>query len=516
MYCTVNADLPLAPGERVLINRVLAVAANYKRLKEFIDGVISSLTFLDKPRQAVSCRPEQYLLALCSGLSEVLEAYRKAIDTLEEVILLDPHQPVSFVLTVVDEYACLLRVLNFIINKVESDGDELTGCRILELLHINSLSVDANVQVAVQRVQSRCHEVLFKQLASWLFQGHLSDENEFFIQHASQTSESMTEIEVVEDNRICTAYADFKLNKNLLPSYIPLSLALNILYVGQTVVMIQQTPTKMQEEPVQKSEVDVWGGRDMEFLQELQVMQNASTFQLDRLTWLVDAARLCVTQHLWRMAVCDARLVEEAKLIKDLFLLGRGELFLEFIQLADLPLSQPPTQLTLKEANQSLRTAARNIHWEDEGLFDKFHLSLASDSKKGWDGLNLQFNVQWPLHLLFDDLAFSNYNLLFRFLLRTRRAQRDLHALWKKQMQEKILVSCEENPDLWQLRRNFTFLVDNLQYYLQVDVLESQYSTFINAISATDKFEDVQQAHSRALASIMSQTFLLGVSVSKN
>jgi hypothetical protein len=36
----VDENLPLAPGERVLINRILAVAGHYKRLKKFIDDIV--------------------------------------------------------------------------------------------------------------------------------------------------------------------------------------------------------------------------------------------------------------------------------------------------------------------------------------------------------------------------------------------------------------------------------------------------------------------------------------------
>lgn len=53
-------------------------------------------------------------------------------------------------------------------------------------------------------------------------------------------------------------------------------------------------------------------------------------------------------QHLRVMAVEEARLMEEVQLMKDLFLLGRGELFLEFIRLANTSLSQTPTALTLR------------------------------------------------------------------------------------------------------------------------------------------------------------------------
>lgn len=60
-----------------------------------------------------------------------------------------------------------------------------------------------------------------------------------------------------------------------------------------------------------------------------------------------------------------------------------------------------------------------------------------------------------------------------------------------------------------QLRNNLVFIVDNLQYYLQVDVLESQYAVMEANMKSTRNFEDIQKAHSIFLANVMSQTFLL-------
>lgn len=59
-----------------------------------------------------------------------------------------------------------------------------------------------------------------------------------------------------------------------------------------------------------------------------------------------------------------------------------------------------------------------------------------------------------------------------------------------------------------QLRNTFIFIIDNLQYYLQVNVLESQYTIMKNKIKSTRNFEDVQQAHAVFLANVLSQMFV--------
>lgn len=59
------------------------------------------------------------------------------------------------------------------------------------------------------------------------------------------------------------------------------------------------------------------------------------------------------------------------------------------------------------------------------------------------------------------------------------------------------------------MRNNLIFIIDNLQYYLQVDVIESQYTIMENSMKNTRNFEDVQKAHSVFITNVMSRTFLL-------
>jgi gamma-tubulin complex component 4 len=58
----------------------------------------------------------------------------------------------------------------------------------------------------------------------------------------------------------------------------------------------------------------------------------------------------------------------------------------------------------------------------------------------GWDCISLRFQVKWPLHLLFTEEILYKYNLVFRLLLKVRRAQCSLLALWKRQMEDKKIM----------------------------------------------------------------------------
>lgn len=57
------------------------------------------------------------------------------------------------------------------------------------------------------------------------------------------------------------------------------------------------------------------------------------------------------------------------------------------------------------------------------------------------------------------------------------------------------------------------FLVHNLQCYLQLDVLESEYSILQAALDKTEDFNQVIHQHSLFIAHITAQAFLLPTKV---
>ena len=58
------------------------------------------------------------------------------------------------------------------------------------------------------------------------------------------------------------------------------------------------------------------------------------------------------------------------------------------------------------------------------------------------------------------------------------------------------------------LRQHMSFLVDNLFAYLQVDVLESQWTLLVESIQRSQDFEEVRHLHDSYLRQITDQCFL--------
>lgn len=69
----------------------------------------------------------------------------------------------------------------------------------------------------------------------------------------------------------------------------------------------------------------------------------------------------------------EAQLVQQLRLLKDFFLMGRGDLFLEFIRLTAHILNKPPTNHTSRDINLAFQIALRKMHLNDENAMDSFN-----------------------------------------------------------------------------------------------------------------------------------------------
>lgn len=192
----------------------------------------------------------------------------------------------------------------------------------------------------------------------------------------------------------------------------------------------------------------------------------------------------------------------------DFPILGRGELFLEFIsQFNKIKTTDGNNESLARDVNHAFQKALNHTSID----FDHPTMHLIIDDSTDVSNpiynklIRLKFNVKWPLHLFFSPVVLDRYGELFGFLLQIRQIQYDLHLVWHTHREKKITG----NSVLSQLRNKMLFLIDNLQYYLQVDVLESQFCGLINAVQNSKDFECIQRAHSVFQANIMSLSFLL-------
>lgn len=534
MAVKVVPNLPfMHPTEVALLNRLCRLATYHMKFRAFISQNCHN------PSRSNELPVGLYLRSFCCALDEILEPYRKTLIRVEKELLADPHLTAAYVQTSLEEFQLLFPSLGGVIDQINTG--KLSGCSILELLYESSLCGMPSVKAALERILHQCLRVLYKQLAAWMLHGMLLDQfTEFFIRQVDEESRSGSAEAVAEDElglggvtgrqmaqilqlseapSASKAYKSFAVQVELLPSFIPIRAAEKILFVGESVQMFEN---QKDSGPKQLNRGSILRGKEDEFAKEIQNLAENDTFNLMAFEDVIDKIRSYIAEQLWQLIVGETDLPSHLRIMKDFFLLGRGELFLTFIDQAQTLLRTPPISTTQHDVNLAFRYAARNLLLEDERLLKHFKFSIEnkeSDSsvggqvrilkkESGWNCLNLTYAVDWPLHILFTPGVLDRYNTVFRFLLYIRRIQLELQHCWSLQMQRRHMHCADAGSTKWWLRSHMAFLVDNLQYYLQVDVIESQFSILLNNVENTRDFEAIRLAHDHFLSSLLSQCFI--------
>jgi len=157
---------------------------------------------------------------------------------------------------------------------------------------------------------------------------------------------------------------------------------------------------------------------------------------------------------------------------------------------------------------QQQQDVSRQSDVKDQSTASSISAS-APEVKSGWQQLGLLYSPSWPLHLLFTPKMIRQFDSIFRFLMYIKRVQVEIQQSWMDQMGsdagKRIAFSWTK---FWQLRNHMGFLIDNLQYYLQVDVIESQFSRLVEKMRGTRDFEECRLALETFVAKLQAQCFL--------
>lgn len=309
----------------------------------------------------------------------------------------------------------------------------------------------------------------------------------------------------------------------MLPNYLSSSWAEKVLFIGQTVLMFTGQSKKIHfnkkseiwnsEVSEKNMDISLWNGQEHTFSKQIQKL-NETDINVANYEKFVDCVKSFLSERLSEISVNQADLIHQLKLIKEFYMLGRGELFLEFIKKTNHISKSQISENSVRDIVKAFESAALSVGVVDE--LDKFTLTIPKqsfddeDSQEGGyiQQITLNYKITWPLQLLFSPLMLERYNTIFRFLLQVKQTQYELDMIWCKQREEYKVNHNKTNISI-SLRNQLMFFIHNLQYYIQVDVIESQYSILMNSVSLTNDFEDLKRAHDVFQTNILSLCFLL-------
>lgn len=320
----------IAPSEIGLVKQMHQIGENYLRLQRFIGNF------------CVPGSGSLYLTALACGLDEVLEEYRATIASLEADLLRVPYFGMTYIFSKVEPFRTifnsLTRLLDLCMQKHKTNS-----CIINSVLLVNK-------SPAITLILKHLLQLFRHQLSSWLLCGTINDPYEEFC--------VSRECELVPDR---------------FPNIISPTLANDILYAGKAVRSGGTELSDRLEETFSQRFVELENAELVEGVDE-------GLERLIRDIWLY------VSAAVWRRMFDEFGLVHNLNLVRDVVLLGRGELYVAFLDnlLAEgdgkgRSILDRPIPSTVAEAKNlsyvvgaAFLAAARSVGMEDEELVSRF------------------------------------------------------------------------------------------------------------------------------------------------
>eukprot|EP00250_Pteridium_aquilinum_P022274 c25338_g1_i2 orf=77-2320(+) len=296
----------------------------------------------------------------------------------------------------------------------------------------------------------------------------------------------------------------------------------------------------------------------------IQALKERPDFHKSSFEGAIDLIRTIAATHLWQLVVVHADLIGHLKALKDYFLLAKGDFFQCFLEESRSLMRLPPRPATAEaDLKVPFQQAAVKTLGDDDRYFSRVSLKMPSSTagnlqgeiyrprssadgstglsishgdganrmNDGWDSIALEYSIDWPLQLLFTKETLSKYCRVFQYLLRLKRIQLELEKSWAEAMQQDRADSAKQRRDsvngitatqrqqqrmpMWRIRQHMTYLITNLQFYIQVDVIESQWNLLQERVQASKDFTELVRFHQEYVSALISQSFLDIGSVSR-
>lgn len=397
----------------------------------------------------------------------------------------------------------------------------------------------------------------------------------------------------IEDSSLADWHLGFHISLDMLPEYIHMRVAESVLFAGKAVRVLRNPSPGFAQDSLYRHQIPrqsyvIQGFADRFSFQKdssadseltveellpqaeadkieamLQDLKESTEFHKRSFEYAVDSIRAIAASHLWQLVVVRADLNGHLKALKDYFLLAKGDFFQCFLEESRQLMRLPPRQSTAEaDLMVPFQLAAVKTISDEDKYFPRVSLRMpsigvavkstqvdvykskaytggtsgASSSNTtvnvdGWDGITLEYSIDWPLQLFFTQEVLSKYCRVFQYLLRLKRTQMELEKSWAsvmhqdhsdfaKHRNERIKCSTSQQRrqrfrPMWRVREHMAFLIRNLQFYIQVDVIESQWNILQTHIQDSHDFTELVNFHQEYMSALISQSFLDIGSVSR-
>lgn len=230
----------------------------------------------------------------------------------------------------------------------------------------------------------------------------------------------------------------------------------------------------------------------------------------------------------------DWKLMDELGVLRDVYLLGSGDLLQHFLTVVFNKLDKGESWDDDFELNTVLQESIRNSadgtvlsspdsldvsltkpdSSNDGQQTTSFHVSSPRKSRAQISGINdldslkFTYKVSWPLELIANAEALKKYNQVMNFLLRVKRAKFVLDKARRWMWKERGATTVNRKHR-WLVEQKLLHFVDAFHQYVMDRVYHSAWRELCEGMAAAGSLDEVIEVHEAYLLSIQRQCFVV-------
>lgn len=134
------------------------------------------------------------------------------------------------------------------------------------------------------------------------------------------------------------------------------------------------------------------------------------------------------------------------------------------------------------------------IHLAGSNQLDEFAETI---ELVGFECFAFSFDIQWPMSLILPYSIITQYQMLFRLLFQCKHVERRLCSAWlsnKNILKYSPSSSCMFRSTFL-LRQSMLHVIQNLEYYFMVEVIEPYWGEFLNKMKDVKNVDEVIEHH---------------------
>lgn len=141
---------------------------------------------------------------------------------------------------------------------------------------------------------------------------------------------------------------------------------------------------------------------------------------------------------------------------------------------------------------------------------EEYWLSHDRLDLNGLECFAFRYEVKWPISLVLNHIAISKYQMLFRQLFYCKHVERQLCKIWKENSIAKKFSpqAAELYRSAFTLRQRMMNAVQNLEYYMMIEVIEPNWHIFIQNMNKVENVDEVLSFHQDFLDSCLKNCML--------